>query len=295
MSFMYLQKLGFHESNAEVIVKCAELQCASNSAPITIELERVISAFLPANNGGTKSAGHHYDIDWSHMVKAYDGEVAYNPEDNFNMWALKGSDESTFHNMHSVVPGARQVATRLSKDLQTSWFTAIQLAAVTDFHFYAFFGSEGLLTATRSTTDAEFLDAIVATGVWASTDVPDMASFKKLLHTSGKEFIIEGATHHFNPFTPPNKYQQFMKLLATKDDDALLTSLGVTNNAPLKARLVKTRESLTVLRSLLWGLRSIYLQQLNTIVIWTTIAVLMLAAMLSYCVCNLFKCKSKND
>merc|ERR1719420_2189083 len=108
-SFQYMETFGFHWSHATAIVSCAEQFCTSDVTAITKELEKALSLFKPQNKGGARSAGRHQKIDWSPMVKAYDGEAAFFPQDGFNVWVLEGN-VSTFNHVNKVLPETAQIA-----------------------------------------------------------------------------------------------------------------------------------------------------------------------------------------
>jgi len=190
-----LEHFGFHVQIAEGIHRCAKINCDGDEAAIKQELQTVLGDFSPAAKGGSKSAGAHPEIDWSKMVKAYDGEVSALPDDKYNMWALVGiaNVTETFNDM-SAVTHVASVANALNKQKQQSWYTAMQLAAVHDFNYWSLYDPTiGLFSLNTTLTDAEYLKTIKdKTGF--TTAFATRAEFEGMVHTKAKMWMV-GSGH----------------------------------------------------------------------------------------------------
>jgi len=283
MSFMYLEKFGFHERVPECITECAILQCPTESAEIRTELQRALGNFSPASKGGSKSAGRHPQLDWAHLVKAYDGEASYQPLDGYNIFALQDSDEDGFHTM-TFPTGVLQddaVAPLLNKQQQSSWFIGTQLAAVHDFHYWSLFMTStdktrtGLFDLTSALAEDAFLTKIVENTKFNSgTKYASIEKLKGGIHTEGKKWMVgSGQVTHFKSLLPtilggatPNPYLTFMQELSA-DDSTLLATLGYNElpadqKAAIKLRIKTTVRVLVAMRRLFYFMELRYLGHL---------------------------------
>jgi len=263
--------------------------------------------FRPQDQGGARSAGKHMELDWSNMVKAYDGETAFYPHDGFNFWVLEGN-VSTFNHVNDVLSGVAKVAPLLPEADQKSWFTGMKLALVNDFHLWAFFGENGLFggNSTSTKTDEDMVKVINDGQYFGAETITDMDDFKTKFHSSGKQFITQTSWMDYIPnklleiFKTEDKSEQipYYKIMKAMTDESLvksgqdlLTKLGYTNT--LAPRIKDTFKIVKVMRIFYSTFELHYKDQFHTLiktmfVVMSIVIIALLACLgkIAHCLCT---------